>query len=235
MKITNWDTVYENAQSRKVHRLSWVPVPNKHDGERYSELMATKDSAEIFAAWILILQVASRSQHRGSLLRDNGKCHTPESLALKTRGKVEWFKKAIPYLLQIGWLEGVMEDASSALPERSQSAGLEGKGTEQNRTEDICDRELKFMNSIGSLYKRRESTPWDGHERKKLKEVLKRPDCETELGEIEKLYGSGYKYRRQNIITLLNNWAGEVDRARGVETVNGKKESDFSGWLNKGK
>ncbi len=216
MKITNWDQQYENAQSRKVHRLTWVPVPNKHDGERYSELMARPDSAEIFSAWILILQVGSRSQSRGSLLRDNGIPHTAESLSIKTRGKLEWFKKAIPYLLQIGWLEGVECDATSALPVDYQSAtivpgqkGREGKGIEY-----ICPLETKFRKAIGNLYKRRESTVWDGNETKKLKALLKRPDVEMELEEIERFYLSGYKYPRQDIITLLNNWSGELDRAR---------------------
>lgn len=149
MKIANWDKYYENAQSRKVHRLAWVPVPNKHDGERYSELMIRKDSAEIFAAWILMLQVGSRSQCRGSLIRDDGRPHTAESLAIKTRGSVEWFKKAIPYLLQIGWLEQVPEDKSTSLPLDSQSdttvlppqqARREGKGTEGREGKETSDK-----------------------------------------------------------------------------------------------
>lgn len=142
MRISKWDIYYENAQSRKVHHLSWVPVPNKHDGETYSELMARDDAHEIFTAWILMLQVASRSQCRGSLLRDNGTTHTPESLSVKTRGKVEWFKKAIPYLLQVGWLEQLTIDAPSTLIAHYQSAGIEQKEQkEQNSTEGIAFEE----------------------------------------------------------------------------------------------
>ena len=121
MKIAKWDDHYENAQSRKVHHLSWVPVPNKHDGEKYSEIMTLSDAPIIFTAWILMLQVASRSQHRGSLLRDDGTPHTPESLALKTRGKAEWFSIAIPILVKIGWLDGVFGSNTSTLPEHSQN------------------------------------------------------------------------------------------------------------------
>lgn len=142
MKITDWDKHYENAQSRKVHRLSWVPVPNKHDGERYSELMSRKDAPLIFTAWILMLQVASRSQCRGSLLRDDGRPHDATSLALKTRGNVEWFKIAIPILLKMKWLDDSTEPTSSVLPDDYQHAtalpgqkGREGKGTEENGTE----------------------------------------------------------------------------------------------------
>ena len=36
-----------------------------------------------------------------------------------------------------------------------------------------------------------------------------------EFGTIAELYESGkYEYFRRDIITLLNNWPGEVDRAR---------------------
>ena len=35
-----------------------------------------------------------------------------------------------------------------------------------------------------------------------------------ELAEIEALYNSGYEYRRKDVITFLNNFATELDRAR---------------------
>lgn len=89
----------------------------------------------------------------------------------------------------------------------------------------ICVLEDKFKDAIGVLYKRRASTPWDIKEISKLKEILKRPDCEIELSEIAALYGSGYKYRRQNIITLLNQWSGELDRARSFDNGAVKKQS----------
>ena len=34
------------------------------------------------------------------------------------------------------------------------------------------------------------------------------------LEEIEKLYNSGYQYRRRDIITFLNNFTTELDRSR---------------------
>ena len=105
MKIANWQENYENNRSRTVKDLRWVPVPNRHDGERYARLMIRKDSAIIFSAWILMLQVASRCQPRGSLVRSDGKLHDPESLSLKTRAPAEWFEKAIPVLMEMAWLE----------------------------------------------------------------------------------------------------------------------------------
>lgn len=105
-QVIGWGESYENSRSRGVKDLNWVPVPNRHDGEGFSLVMAHKDGAKIFAAWILILQVASKCETRGILARENGKPHTAESLAIKTRGNVEWFRIALDFLSSedIGWL-----------------------------------------------------------------------------------------------------------------------------------
>lgn len=97
-KIRNWSTLFENNRSRTVEKLSWVSVPNRHDGENYSALIASKDGAEIFAAWVLIIQVASKCQPRGSLLRGDGTPHNPASLSVKTRAPEKWFEKCLVYL-----------------------------------------------------------------------------------------------------------------------------------------
>ena len=58
-KIRDWSKLFENNRSRTVERLAWVAIPNRHDGENYSALITSKDGAELFAAWCLIVQVAS--------------------------------------------------------------------------------------------------------------------------------------------------------------------------------
>lgn len=103
-RVASWDTIYENNRSRTVKDLAWVPIPNKHDGERYSRLMLRKDAAQIFAAWILILQVASRCQDRGTLLRSDQTAHDSESLSVKTRAPKAWFDCALPVLVEMKWL-----------------------------------------------------------------------------------------------------------------------------------
>lgn len=79
--------------------------------------------------------------------------------------------------------------------------------------------------TISKMYNRRESTPWNEKESKKLKEIAKRPEARAECMEIHALYESGtYQYFRRDIYTLLNNWTGELDRARlqqgGKEVAN---------------
>lgn len=123
--------------------LAWVAIPNRHDGEGYSMVMAHPKASEIFSAWILMLQVASRCQPRGSLLRDNGRPHTPQSLALKTRAKVEWFTIALQVLgsLEVGWIDCVEDAENTNDAASSQSGASEPTGScqsadeEQNRME----------------------------------------------------------------------------------------------------
>lgn len=104
--VVRWNETYENNRSRAIQTTSWVPVPNKHDGEGFRTVMAHEKSAEIFAAWILILQVSSKCAVRGVLVRDDGRPHDAQSLAIKTNGKKEWFESALEVLssVDVGWV-----------------------------------------------------------------------------------------------------------------------------------
>lgn len=72
---------------------------------------------------------------------------------------------------------------------------------------------------LGMLFRRRPTTRWNDAEKRVLRSIAKRPGVEDELAEIERLYRSGYKFKRKDIKTLLNNWTGELDRARGYFAV----------------
>lgn len=81
---------------------------------------------------------------------------------------------------------------------------------------DAADTDLfsELKQRVNSLFHRRETTNWTKKETAKLKEIAKRNDVLEEYKDIERLYNSGYEYRRRDIITFLNNWAVELDRAR---------------------
>lgn len=66
---------------------------------------------------------------------------------------------------------------------------------------------------LSALYHRRQSTAWSDKEIKALDKVLERDDVLQELDDIEDFYIGGYRYRRRDILTLLNNWTTELDRA----------------------
>ena len=95
--------------------MNWIPVPNKHDGDGYTQLVDHPAGAAHFGAWMAILQVASRCHPRGTLVRSGGIPHTAASLGRITRLPASIFEDAIPRLLEIGWLETFThEDAATA-------------------------------------------------------------------------------------------------------------------------
>lgn len=69
---------------------------------------------------------------------------------------------------------------------------------------------------ISVWFKRRPTTPWSSKEIKALKDVLKLGTPPEDIDLLERRYMSGDQYLRREIITLLNNWNGEIDRARGL-------------------
>lgn len=170
--IRRWDELFENNRSRTVSDLSWVKIPNRHDGENYSTIITHKKGAEIFAAWILIVQVASRCQPRGTLLRDNKKPHTPLSLSIKTRAPKDWFELALDFLeKETDWLDiqhvaGECQETVRQVTCDCQAGDEERtEEKEQNRTEqkgvflDDCKLILNFLNEhTGSHFRETESS-----------------------------------------------------------------------------
>ena len=90
---------------------------------------------------------------------------------------------------------------------------LKEKKIQKEKTSFSFDAE-NLKERVNKLFNRRESTAWSDKETKQLKAVAKREGVLDELAEIEALYNSGYEYRRKDVITFLNNFATELDRAR---------------------
>jgi hypothetical protein len=102
--ITNWDDLYENNRTRGMKVMQWVPVPNKHDGEGFVELLSQPNGTTLYGAWHLILQVASKCKKRGVLAKDNGVPHDAASIAAKTRGSLKAITEAFEVCTRIGWI-----------------------------------------------------------------------------------------------------------------------------------
>ena len=110
LRIVDWDELFENNRTRTMKTMQWVPLPNKHDGDGYTELLDHPDGPLHYACWVTVTQVASRCHPRGTLLRSTGKAHDSASLSRITRIPVPAFDSAIPRLLLIGWLERISSD-----------------------------------------------------------------------------------------------------------------------------
>jgi hypothetical protein len=67
---------------------------------------------------------------------------------------------------------------------------------------------------IGSWFKRRPETSWSQKEFKALKATFDLNTPESEILLLEIRYRSGNQFLRRDILTLLNNWNTEIDRAK---------------------
>jgi hypothetical protein len=119
LRVRDWNELYETHRTRPLKNLDWVPIPNTMDGDGYTELVDHPNAAAHLGAWLVILQIASKCDPRGTLLRhvarsarktaapapESARSHTPQSLSRISRLPVTAFEEAIPRLLDIGWLE----------------------------------------------------------------------------------------------------------------------------------
>ena len=140
LRIKDWEHHFENNRTREVKKMSWLPIPIKHDGDGFTELMNHKDGAAHFGAWLLLVQVAAKCDERGTLLRANGRPHDSTSLERITRCAAKVFDAAIPRLLShdIGWLEvvdadGVMQNPPEGATISHPAATIEESTGEEKR------------------------------------------------------------------------------------------------------
>lgn len=140
-RIREWDKNFENNRTRELKKLDWVKVPNKHDGYGFAELLDHPNGMAHYGAWMLILQVASKCETRGTLLRSGvgGKAvaHTPQSIARISHGNAAVMEEAMERLVTIGWIEvceesapdcGIPAPKAGTPPSTEGNEGNEGKG-----------------------------------------------------------------------------------------------------------
>lgn len=130
MRIAGWDEHFENNRTRELKVMRWVPLPNKFDGDGYTELVDHKNGAAHFGAWVALVQVASRCDPRGTLLRSCGKLHDPASLARITRIPKSTWEEALPRLVTLGWVTPSDISQEGAIISHPTDYGKEGNGME---------------------------------------------------------------------------------------------------------
>lgn len=107
-RIKNWNENFEKSQTRKCSRMTWVAIPNKHDGKGFRRIARHDSATDLFTAWILMVEVASKMPIRGTLSDEDGPL-TPEDLADMTGFPPAIFHLAFTVLTQpeINWIERV--------------------------------------------------------------------------------------------------------------------------------
>lgn len=154
--VRDWDSIYENNRTRELKNLAWVPIPNNHDGYGYSAIMSLQDGPAIYGAWIACVQVASRCDPRGTLLRGTKTPHTPRSLALQTRLPEELVSRMLDVLSSedIQWLtitesSGTNHTAPKCDNLAHKCDNIAERCLEQNRTEQNSTYTHSPSNSVG--------------------------------------------------------------------------------------
>lgn len=107
--------------------------------------------------------------------------------------------------------------AKTLKTEREGKGKEKGKGVEKIYVPPVVETQKDiFKKRISKLYGRRESTKWSEKENRAFSKIEINED-EMTMIEIYCHKKTGSEYRRRDIMTLLNNWNGEVDRARDFQ------------------
>lgn len=146
-RVKDWDAHFETAESRKLNKTRWVPMPTKQDGKGYRRIAQHKDNVQIFCAWNLIVQVASKMPTRGVLVDEDGPLDA-DDLSVKTGFPSAIFAAALDFLAsdKIGWMATDVQgkkprtarvrQSPPEIPAIPQGPSLEGKGKEGNGKEE---------------------------------------------------------------------------------------------------
>ena len=145
--IANWEEGFEVAQSRRrAGRLSWVPVPTRHDSRGYRRLIRGVNGVQHFAAWIVLVQIAARMNIRGILADDRGIALTSTDLEAMSDIPSGVFDSAFVALVDIGWIT-----RRTLVREQSDHAPSEVPlqySTEQNKTKTEQDKTQQGGSSL---------------------------------------------------------------------------------------
>lgn len=159
--------------------------------------MEMADGPAIYGCWIAIINLASRCDPRGTLLRSNGISHDIYSIARMTRMKIETVKKAIPILRDVlKWLEEIEENA--VISEKTNTAH-EGAGLSH------LPAGLSHCPALNGM----EGNGIEGNGKKKNLIVFSEGSVELELSKklITLLEGNSPGFKKPD----LNRWAKNID------------------------
>jgi hypothetical protein len=113
-RIKDWDERFENAMSRKVKTVTYIPFPIEQGSEHFVQMMASRDGAAAYGHFIAVVALAASMPVRG-VLRRSGKSLTADSVAGRIGVPSALFRRSWDYLTskECGWIECV------ELPEES--------------------------------------------------------------------------------------------------------------------
>lgn len=137
LRVKDWNTLYETHKTRILKRLDYVMLKNSM-GYGYLCLLDHPDGAAHFGTWVALLQIASKCEKRGTLMRSD-QPHTVASLSVLSRIPASVIETAVARLAspEVGWLEFVSSDGKvTHMAVSAGSAPESGARIEENRREE---------------------------------------------------------------------------------------------------
>lgn len=111
----------------------------------------------------------------------------------------------------------VPDEQDLAISAKGQSSSLKATAPSQGEAPHVPaapPSKLEVLRlRVCKMMGRRPKTAWQDGELSQLRKVLSLETSEEDMVALESYYASGYPYIRKDIITLLRNWNGEIDRA----------------------
>ncbi len=239
-RIKDWDDNFETNDTRKLKSLHWVKIPNRHDSLPFRLIAGHPKATDIFTAWVLMVQVASKGKRedRGNLPL------SPDELGIVTGFPAKIFELAIDFLKtpKIGWIEqspgmsGNSPDASGFSPTnpplKERREGTEGKedslGIFRSKFDEARKSYPGTKNGI--------EPEWENFQKKHGKNtpkivplILPAIQAEKEHKERLKATAGAFCPEWKNFKTWINNscWTQELSEiTKGVQIGTAKQRAD---------
>lgn len=145
-RIKDWERHFETSETRKTKSFSkFVPMPNRFDSAGYASFMCHPEAERLYGAWVVVVSVASRCSPRGTLVRGDGKPHTPQTLSAISRFKPKTFEILFSHATteDVDWLEmlsdGTPADTSGDQRTPADTSGHHPRGEERRGEEKRGD------------------------------------------------------------------------------------------------
>ncbi|MEZ0388354.1 MAG: hypothetical protein ACAI34_14870 [Verrucomicrobium sp.] len=139
---------------------------------------------------------------------------TPTDATATAAAEVAKVKTATPVPAPAcGEEKGSEAQGTEGIPETTPPDPLQGKGVSSHKSSSSWEPDA-LQRRINTWFHRRDSTRWS-HKERQLYDKLD-PAAQTSPDDLDLLerYMQACEFRRRDLLTLLNHWNGELDRAR---------------------
>ncbi len=207
--IADWDKHFEYADSRKLVQLHWLRFRTRHDGQGFQRLIRKPNGVELFGAFILIAQVASKMEKRGVLANEHGDLDA-EDIGIMCGAPTEIIDRALKVLSEpkIGWVFWRSPDEVPKSPDEvPKSPGFKNtykQTNRQNRTQQAVGETGRFEVDCERFVAEYPNTVSDWDIQILLSEVRAQADQDLLFRNLE-LYRTTDQWQR-GFVPAAENW-----------------------------